>query len=54
MKDKKKRLGYGDADFEDVKAHSFFQSIDWSALLRKDVKPPYVPNVVSINYYKKS
>ncbi|XP_060088143.1 serine/threonine-protein kinase N2 isoform X2 [Heteronotia binoei] len=38
-----RRLGAGEKDAEDVKKHHFFRLIDWTALLAKKVKPPFVP-----------
>uniref|UniRef100_A0A8B9FNH6 Protein kinase N2 n=1 Tax=Amazona collaria TaxID=241587 RepID=A0A8B9FNH6_9PSIT len=40
-----RRLGAGEKDAEDVKKHHFFRLIDWSALLAKKVKPPFVPTI---------
>ncbi|XP_020945994.1 serine/threonine-protein kinase N2 isoform X4 [Sus scrofa] len=40
-----RRLGAGEKDAEDVKKHPFFRLIDWSALMDKKVKPPFVPTV---------
>lgn len=39
----KKRLGYGPKGALDVMAHPFFESIDWTNLAKKLVKPPYIP-----------
>lgn len=39
------RLGSGGGDFDEIRAHPFFESIDWDALMRKDVEPLYVPKV---------
>ena len=41
-----KRLGVTD-DCRDIKCHAFFASIDWVALDRKEIAPPYNPNTVS-------
>jgi hypothetical protein len=30
-----------------IKAHPFFRGIDWDALLRKEVSPPWVPKVTN-------
>ncbi|OWK04549.1 hypothetical protein Celaphus_00002356, partial [Cervus elaphus hippelaphus] len=40
-----RRLGAGEKDAEDVKKHPFFRLIDWSALMDKKVKPPFVPTI---------
>uniref|UniRef100_A0A8I5ZV08 Serine/threonine-protein kinase N2 n=1 Tax=Rattus norvegicus TaxID=10116 RepID=A0A8I5ZV08_RAT len=40
-----RRLGAGEKDAEDVKKHPFFRLTDWSALLDKKVKPPFVPTI---------
>ncbi|KAI6189278.1 AGC-kinase C-terminal domain-containing protein [Aphelenchoides besseyi] len=45
-KDKEARLG-SSHDVEDVKQHPFFSSIDWDKLLRRELKPPFVPRVRS-------
>ncbi|XP_063474924.1 serine/threonine-protein kinase N2-like isoform X1 [Symphalangus syndactylus] len=36
------RLGASKKDAEDVKKHPFFRLIDWSALMDKKVKPPFI------------
>lgn len=46
-KDPAKRLGGSTTSAKDIKAHPFFRDIDWDALERKEVTPPYVPNVKS-------
>ncbi|XP_037356566.2 serine/threonine-protein kinase N2 [Talpa occidentalis] len=40
-----RRLGAGEKDAEDVKKHPFFRLVDWSALMDKKVKPPFVPTI---------
>ncbi|XP_075471718.1 serine/threonine-protein kinase N2 isoform X1 [Ascaphus truei] len=40
-----RRLGASEKDAEDVKKHPFFRIIDWTALLAKKVKPPFVPTI---------
>ncbi|KAB1268957.1 Serine/threonine-protein kinase N2 [Camelus dromedarius] len=40
-----RRLGAGEKDAEDVKKHPLFRLIDWSALMDKKVKPPFVPTI---------
>ncbi|XP_026318849.1 ribosomal protein S6 kinase 2 beta isoform X2 [Hyposmocoma kahamanoa] len=39
------RLGAGPNGIEDIKSHEFFASIEWDALLRKEVVPPFRPAV---------
>uniref|UniRef100_A0A6A7G348 non-specific serine/threonine protein kinase n=1 Tax=Hirondellea gigas TaxID=1518452 RepID=A0A6A7G348_9CRUS len=39
------RLGSGPDDVEEIKKQPFFDSIDWEKLLRKEIEPPYKPNV---------
>ena len=55
-KDCSTRLGCGDCGFEDVKAHPFFQTINWAHLLAGHMDPPFKPNVLLHNiilcYYK--
>ena len=38
-----KRLGFN--DIEQLKKHSFFSSIDWDKLFKKQIKPSYLPDV---------
>nr|XP_039266644.1 ribosomal protein S6 kinase alpha-3-like [Styela clava] len=37
------RLGSGPDGVEEIKRHSFFASIDWNKLLRKEIDPPFKP-----------
>ena len=39
----KKRLGYKSSD--EVKNHPFFKGIDFDKVLRKEYKPPFIPNL---------
>ena len=41
-----KRLGAVN-DVRDIKNHAFFAAIDWVALDKKEISPPYNPNTVS-------
>lgn len=43
--DPQKRLGCGAGGAEDVKLHSWFNGVDWDALLRKQIQAPFVPPV---------
>jgi len=38
-----KRLGYGGA--EEIQAHAWFEGLDWAALFRKEIEPPFKPEV---------
>lgn len=42
-----KRLGVVN-DARDIKNHPFFAAIDWVALDKKEISPPYNPNTVSV------
>jgi serum/glucocorticoid-regulated kinase 2 len=48
-RDPEKRLGANSSQDNgaDIKSHAFFASIDWAALERKDVDPPFKPSVKS-------
>lgn len=39
-----KRLG-AIADFDEVKDHPFFESIDWDKLLKCEIRAPFVPKI---------
>eukprot|EP00923_Selenidium_pygospionis_P018528 GHVN01032410.1.p1 GENE.GHVN01032410.1~~GHVN01032410.1.p1 ORF type:complete len:883 (-),score=287.62 GHVN01032410.1:484-3132(-) len=41
------RLGGGPGDAEEIKAHPFFNGVDWEAMLAKKVKPPVQPSLRS-------
>jgi serine/threonine protein kinase len=42
-KDPEKRLGGGPSDAEEIKAHPWFEGVDWDSYLRKEIPAPYVP-----------
>ncbi|XP_075912307.1 serine/threonine-protein kinase N2-like [Petromyzon marinus] len=44
-KSPERRLGSSDRDADEVKRQAFFRTMDWSALLSKKVRPPFVPVV---------
>ena len=46
-KNVERRLGSTEKDAEDVKKQSFFKNIDWDGLLKKRVRPPFVPSIVN-------
>ena len=37
------RLGHGVNGIENIKAHSFFKTIDWDRLMKREVQPPFKP-----------
>ncbi|XP_060735040.1 ribosomal protein S6 kinase alpha-1 isoform X2 [Tachysurus vachellii] len=39
------RLGSGPDGAEEIKRHSFFATIDWNKLFRREIKPPFKPAV---------
>lgn len=43
------RLGSGDDDCAPIKAHPFFETLDWKKLYNRDVKPDFVPKVRGAN-----
>jgi len=42
-----KRLGSGPTGAAEVKKHSFFAGIDWTKLLKKQLKPPFIPHIAA-------
>jgi serine/threonine protein kinase len=45
VRDPKARLGSGEADANEIKAHPFFAEIDWTALATGKLPSPWVPTV---------
>lgn len=45
-KNRLERLG-SKFDFEEIRNHEFFSPIDWERLIKKEIKPPFVPNIRS-------
>ncbi|XP_018609749.1 serine/threonine-protein kinase Sgk3 [Scleropages formosus] len=46
-KDRTRRLGSAD-DFNEIKTHSFFSSVNWGDLEQKKIRPPFIPHVSSL------
>ncbi|XP_076028753.1 serine/threonine-protein kinase Sgk1-like isoform X2 [Oratosquilla oratoria] len=44
-KDASVRLGSGPGDVDEVKSHSFFNSVNWDHVDQRKLKPPFVPSV---------
>ena len=49
VKDPQLRLGSGPNGSEDVKRHPWFHDIDWNALLKREVRPPFIPTIAGSN-----
>lgn len=41
------RLGGGPNDAAEITGHPFFYGMDFEALLRKEIEPPFIPNLAS-------
>jgi len=56
QRDPNRRLGGGEADAEEVKAHPFLSGIDWESVVQRRVTPPFQPNVTAqtdVKYFDK-
>lgn len=47
VRDPDNRLGTGEKGVDGLKAHPFFNSIDWDAIYNKKIKPPFIPKLKS-------
>jgi len=45
QKEPEKRLGSSEADGEEIRSHAWFAPIDWAALERRELAPPFKPSV---------
>ena len=45
IRDPVERLGGGEGDADEIKAHPFFASINWDDLEAQRVPPPFVPEL---------
>lgn len=51
------RLGYGKDGAAKIKNHKFFNGVDWDKALRKEYKPPFVPELLDeldLKYFDKT
>ncbi len=46
IREPEKRLGSKN-ELEEIKAHPFMKNVDWDAIYKKRVKPPFIPNINS-------
>jgi serum/glucocorticoid-regulated kinase 2 len=44
-RDEKKRFGSFSTDAREIKNHRFFAGVDWEKLYKKEVKPPFIPQI---------
>ncbi|EFX74573.1 hypothetical protein DAPPUDRAFT_108775 [Daphnia pulex] len=45
QKDGRTRLGSGPADFDDVRNHAFYRSLNWDDLMQRKMTPPFRPEL---------
>jgi protein-serine/threonine kinase len=56
QRDPSRRLGGGNMDSDEVKAHPFLLGIDWNAVHQRRVQPPFQPNLsaqTDVKYFDK-
>jgi serine/threonine protein kinase len=46
-RDVARRLGHGERDGEEIRAHVFFESINWEDLVNRKIPAPFIPPVLS-------
>lgn len=44
MKDESRRLGLMAGGIDDIRRHRFYAGVDWDALLRRALPPPFTPD----------
>ena len=49
VKDPDQRLGSGVNGLSELKNHIFFKDIDWTLLINKKIKPPFIPRLNSVD-----
>jgi len=52
----KKRLGYGEIDAQKIKDHPYFNGVDWDKYWKKEIEPPFVPEIdgeMDLKYFDK-
>ena len=52
----KDRLGYGEEDDEKIKSHEFFKDVEWEKYWKKEIEPPFVPELndeMDLKYFDK-
>ena len=54
--DPEKRLGSGENGINNIKNHSYFKEINWDKYYKKEIKPPFIPQLddeVDLRYFDK-
>eukprot|EP00616_Rhizochromulina_sp_CCMP1243_P000571 CAMPEP_0118962490 /NCGR_PEP_ID=MMETSP1173-20130426/811_1 /TAXON_ID=1034831 /ORGANISM="Rhizochromulina marina cf, Strain CCMP1243" /LENGTH=529 /DNA_ID=CAMNT_0006910763 /DNA_START=57 /DNA_END=1646 /DNA_ORIENTATION=+ len=52
QKEPEARLGMGPGGATDIQGHEWFADIDWDALMRKEIPPPWQPDVKGVMDFK--
>ena len=55
--DPNKRLGSGENGFNNIKSHEYFKDINGDKYLKKEIKPPFVPELkddIDFKYFEKN
>jgi serine/threonine protein kinase len=48
VKNPVQRLGSGASGADEIRRHAYFSNVDWNAVLKKEVTPPFAPEILNV------